>query len=169
MKRIAGITIKQNVPKVLIHPYTPIYLRFCRFVAWFVTPIMCNKTRGGVSAKKTGGIALAKLTPYSPYKNQPPIALKKTNPLCVLGERHAESFQQVFNRSMTFQQSFRQKKLYNKVFNKPNTRNKLQFMQVFVKTALFYAFFLHIDPKTLNLNLNLKYARFCIYRPVLCI
>lgn len=42
---------------------------------------------------------------------------------------------------MTFQQSFQQKKLYNKVFNKPNTRNKLQFMQVFVKTALFYAFF----------------------------
>lgn len=48
---------------------------------------------------------------------------------------------------MTFQQSFQQKKLYNKVFNKPNTRNKLQFMQVFVKTALFYAFFCISTPK----------------------
>ena len=63
MKRIAGITIKQNEPKVLIRPYTPIYLRFCRFVAWFVTPTTCNKNVGGMSAKKTGGFALEKTTP----------------------------------------------------------------------------------------------------------
>ena len=41
---------------------------------------MCKKIRGGMSAKKTGGIALEKLTPYSHTKTNPHITLKKTNP-----------------------------------------------------------------------------------------
>lgn len=69
MKHIAGINNKKNELKVLIRPHTPIYLRFCRFVAWFVTPIMYNKNGGGMSAKKTRQFALEKLTPYSPCKN----------------------------------------------------------------------------------------------------
>lgn len=60
MKHIAGINNKKNELKVLIHPHTPIYLRFCCFVARFVTPTTCNKKRGGISAKKTRYIALAK-------------------------------------------------------------------------------------------------------------
>lgn len=72
MKHIAGINNKKNEPKVLIHPYTPIYLRFCRFVAWFVTPIMRNKTRGGISAKKTWYIALAKRGGVCYRKTDPP-------------------------------------------------------------------------------------------------
>lgn len=60
MKHIAGINNKKNESKVLIRPHTPIYLRFCCFVVQFITPIMCNKTRGGISAKKNGCIALAK-------------------------------------------------------------------------------------------------------------
>lgn len=38
MKHIARINNKKNKPKVLIHPHTPIYLRFCRFVVCFATP-----------------------------------------------------------------------------------------------------------------------------------
>ena len=60
MKHIAGINNKKNEPKVLIRPYTPIYLRFCRFVVYFITPIMCNKTVRGISAKKNRYIALEK-------------------------------------------------------------------------------------------------------------
>ena len=60
MKHIAGINNKKNEPKVLIHPHTPIYLWFCCFVVCFATPIMCNKNGGGMSAKKTRYIALAK-------------------------------------------------------------------------------------------------------------
>ena len=73
MKRIAVINNKKNELKVLIHPHTPIYLRFCSLLP----PIMCNKTCGGISAKKTGGIALEKLTPYSHTKTNPHITLKK--------------------------------------------------------------------------------------------
>lgn len=60
MKRIAGINNKKNKLEVLIRPHTPIYLWFCRFVVQFITPIMCNKNGGGMSAKKTRYIALAK-------------------------------------------------------------------------------------------------------------
>nr|DAR55731.1 MAG TPA: hypothetical protein [Caudoviricetes sp.] len=60
MKHIARINNKKNELKVLIHPHTLIYLRFCCFVARFITPIMCNKIRGGISAKKTRYIALEK-------------------------------------------------------------------------------------------------------------
>ena len=35
-----------------------IYLRFCCFVAHFITPTTCNKNVPGMSAKKTGCIAL---------------------------------------------------------------------------------------------------------------
>lgn len=60
MKRIAGINNKKNELKVLIRPHTPIYLRFCCFVARFVTPTTCNKNGGGMSAKKIRYIALVK-------------------------------------------------------------------------------------------------------------
>ena len=58
MKHITRRAINRNVLKVLIHPHTTIYLRFCCFVARFITPISCNKIAGGMSAKKTGPIAL---------------------------------------------------------------------------------------------------------------
>lgn len=72
MKHIARINNKKNELKVLIHPHTPIYLRFCRFVVCFATPTMCNKTRGGISAKKTGGFALVKRGGYAIEKPTPP-------------------------------------------------------------------------------------------------
>lgn len=71
MKHIAGINNKKNELKVLIHPHTPIYLRFCRFVVQFITPIMCKKTRGGISAKKTRYIALENGVGYANEKPTP--------------------------------------------------------------------------------------------------
>lgn len=62
MKHITRRAINQNVLKVLIYPYTMIYLRFCCFVACFNTPTTCNKNVPGISAKKTGCIALEKHT-----------------------------------------------------------------------------------------------------------
>lgn len=74
MKHIARINNKKNELKVLIHPHTPIYLRFCCFVVCFATPTMCNKKRGGISAKKTRYIALAK---------RGGVCQRKTDPLLI--------------------------------------------------------------------------------------
>lgn len=73
MKHIAGINNKKNELKVLIHPHTPIYLRFCRFVVQFITHITCNKNGGGMSAKKTRYIALEKRGGYAMQKTAPVI------------------------------------------------------------------------------------------------
>lgn len=90
MKRIARINNKKNEPEVLIHPHTPIYLRFCRFVVCFATPTMYNKTRGGISAKKTRYIALVKRGGVCYRKTDPPLlginpinhARYKQRPIC---------------------------------------------------------------------------------------
>lgn len=84
MKRILGGSIKQNELKVLIHPHTPIYLRFCCLVAYFIAPTTCNKTVGVSVQKKRGVLHLKNGAGYASEKPPPLQRSKKTNTLYVL-------------------------------------------------------------------------------------